>query len=160
MAALHRAAFPDAAWDAAAFAGLVAMPGAVALSADDGFLLGRIVAGEAEILTLAVHPRARRRGIATGLLARFEAAASRAGGARVFLEVAADNAAARALYGARGYGAVGHRPGYYAGPGGVSRDALVLARALQPGAPDRPRTGPAAPPAHPPPDRGGASENG
>jgi ribosomal-protein-alanine N-acetyltransferase len=80
MAALHRAAFPDAAWDAAAFAGLVAMPGAVALSADDGFLLGRIVAGEAEILTLAVHPRARRRGIATGLLARFEAAASRAGG--------------------------------------------------------------------------------
>jgi ribosomal-protein-alanine N-acetyltransferase len=48
----------------------------------------------------------------------------------MFLEVAADNTAARALYAAAGYQQVGQRRGYYAG--GI--DALVLARPLTSGA--------------------------
>jgi ribosomal-protein-alanine N-acetyltransferase len=48
----------------------------------------------------------------------------------MFLEVAAANAPARALYAAAGYQRVGERRGYYAG--GI--DALVLARPLTCGA--------------------------
>ncbi len=91
-----------------------------------GFLLGRILAGEAEVLTLAVHPDARRRGIGRDLLARFLARAAAGGAARAFLEVAEDNPGALALYAAAGFAAVGRRRGY-AAPG---VDALVMARDL------------------------------
>ncbi len=46
-------------WTAVEIAGLLATPGAFLIEAPDGFLIGRALAGEAELLTLAVAPSAR-----------------------------------------------------------------------------------------------------
>jgi len=83
-----------------------------------------------DVLSLAVDPAARRRGIGRALLAELLTQAWSAGAERVLLEVAADNEAALALYAAAGFDTVRRRVGYYAGPEGPgSVDALVLARA-------------------------------
>jgi ribosomal-protein-alanine N-acetyltransferase len=120
LAALHAASFPDA-WDAKAIADLLATPGTFAFHADDGFVLARVAAGEAEILTLAVAPSARGKGLGRVLLQAVITRARAMGAQTMFLEVGADNPAARALYAALGFTKVGDRKGYYQG-----RDALVL----------------------------------
>jgi ribosomal-protein-alanine N-acetyltransferase len=128
LAALHEAAF-DAAerWDAAAIETLLGMPGAFGLHIPGtGFVLARVAADEAEILTLAVAPAARRLGHGGVLLAGAMAAAVARGAAAMFLEVAEPNAAARALYAAAGFAEAGRRRRYY--PDGA--DALVLRREL------------------------------
>ena len=125
LAALHAEAF-DAPWDAPSLSALLASPGVFAVEEDDGFILIRVVADEAEILTLAVRPEARRQGGGARLV---QAAAGRAAGqgaARLFLEVAEDNAAARALYARAGFRFLGRRKAYYAAPDGGRTDALVL----------------------------------
>ena len=88
------------------------------------------MAGEAEILTIAVDPAARRQGIATRLLATFLAEARARNAESVFLEVATDNAAARALYAAAGFRTAGVRRDYYLTPQGHRVDALVLRRGI------------------------------
>lgn len=125
LASIHAEAF-DAPWDAAAFSDLLAQTGVIACAETDGFILIRVVADEAEILTLAVRPAARRRGMAARLTARAVAAAEANGATRLFLEVAEDNAAARALYGSLGFRAAGRRRGYYARKDGPAADALML----------------------------------
>lgn len=118
-------------WSAAEFAGFLADPLAfVLVEGDAGFLLGRAVAGEAEILTLAVVPEARRLGLARRLVARFLYQAQLRGAERAFLEVRADNAPALALYESAGFTSVGLRRGYYRDADGGGVDALVLARQL------------------------------
>ena len=87
----------------------------------------QLAGDEAEVITLAVRPSARRRGLARALTTRAVARAASAGATRVFLEVAEDNAAARALYEALGFGEVGSRPRYYARRDGSRVDALLLA---------------------------------
>ena len=126
LAALHAAAFP-APWDAAAFADLLGQAGVFAETEDDGFILVRAVADEAEILTLAVRPEARRRGVGGRLVQAAAARAAAIGAERLFLEVAEDNAAARGLYARGGFTETGRRRGYYPRPGGAAVDALVLA---------------------------------
>ena len=125
LAALHRAAFeaqPGAEiWDAEALGELLALPGAFALIVDAGgsplgFALGRVAAEEAEILTLALHPEARRLGLGRALVDALITRSAALGGRRVLLEVAADNNAARDLYAAAGFQQVGRRPGYYRRP--------------------------------------------
>lgn len=117
-------------WSEAAFAGLLAQPGVFLLTEPAGFVLGRVILDEAELLTLAVDPAARRQGTGRRLLAAFAAEASARGATRAVLEVAAGNAAARALYAGAGWAEAGRRRGYYRGTGGVVDDALILARAL------------------------------
>ncbi|MCQ4162409.1 ribosomal protein S18-alanine N-acetyltransferase [Roseomonas sp. GC11] len=137
LAALHAAAFPPHdRWDAAAMGQMLAMPGAFGLLVAEagsaevggaaGFILLRVAADEAEVLTLAVHPAARRQGFAQALLETGLAAAAARGAARVFLEVAVANAAARALYAGAGFAEAGRRRRYYADGG----DALVLSLEL------------------------------
>lgn len=128
LAALHAAAFPSGeAWGADAIAMMLAMPGAFGLWREaEGFVLARAAAGEAEILTLAVVPAARRKGLGAALLAGAMAAGRARGAEAMFLEVAEGNAAARALYLSFGFAEVGRRRRYY--PDGS--DALVLQRAL------------------------------
>jgi ribosomal-protein-alanine N-acetyltransferase len=134
LATLHARAFRSPPpWSAAVFAGFLADPLAFLLvEGDAGFLLGRAVAGEAELLTLAVAPDARRRGLGRKLLARFLYQARLRGADRAFLEVAADNPAAIALYESAGFAKVGSRRAYYLTPDGQRVDALVLARDLAP----------------------------
>jgi ribosomal-protein-alanine N-acetyltransferase len=137
LAELHAACF-DEAWDAEALGALLAMPGAFALIASEGerpgagpraigLVIARAIAGEAEILALGVRPSARRRGLGRRLLAAGLAEAEARGTGRIFLEVAADNWAAGALYRAAGFAEIGRRDNYYRRPGGGAA-ALVLAR--------------------------------
>lgn len=131
MAALHARCFTlPPPWSAADFAATLSDRGVLCLSRPDGFALFRSVADEAELLTLAVAPEARRRGLARDLLDEGFAQAAARGATRVFLEVAAENAGARALYAGAGFAEVGRRPGYYRHPDGTRADALILARAL------------------------------
>ncbi|NJS40643.1 MAG: GNAT family N-acetyltransferase, partial [Rhodobacteraceae bacterium] len=101
---------------------------------DAGFLLGRAVAGEAELLTVAVAPESRGRGLGQRLVSRFLYQARLRGAEVAFLEVAENNAPARAVYCRAGFTESGRRRGYYRTPEGRSVDALVLARVLTDGA--------------------------
>lgn len=132
LAALHARCFTvPRPWGEGEFAGFLDDPLAFLLvEGDAGFLLGRAVAGEAELLTLAVAPEARRRGLGRKLVARFVYQARLRGAETAFLEVASDNAAARALYARCGFAESGLRRGYYRGPDGVAVDAVVMARGL------------------------------
>lgn len=131
LAALHRLCFTyPRPWDASEFAALMDLRGSFVLGDARGFALGRAVADEVELLSLAVHPEFRRQGIGRARLAAFEAEGQRRGAGCAHLEVAADNAAARALYAAAGYRETGCRPGYYATPCGSRVDALILSKRL------------------------------
>jgi ribosomal-protein-alanine N-acetyltransferase len=132
LAELHAIAFPPAErWSAATFAALLALPGVFGLVvADQGLLLARVAADEAEILTLGVSPLARRAGCGAALLRAAEAQACADGARRIFLEVSIGNRAAHALYMSAGYSEVGRRARYYAD----GSDALILARPLSPAA--------------------------
>lgn len=126
LAALHASAF-DRPWDAAAFADLLAAGGVLAVAEPDGFILIRAAADEAEILTLAVRPEARGQGLAGALLRQALADAATHNVRRVFLEVADDNLAARAVYAKAGFEQAGIRARYYVRPDGSRHDALLLA---------------------------------
>lgn len=130
LARLHARCFTMAPrpWSAAEFAGLLAQPECHLSTLPKGFALGRSVAGEAELLTLAVAPEARRQGLGRRLTATFEAEAWTRGAREAFLEVAETNLPARGLYTALGWRAAGLRQGYF-GPG---IDAIVLRKDLLP----------------------------
>jgi ribosomal-protein-alanine N-acetyltransferase len=103
------------------------LPGAFGLIDErGGMLLARVAADEADVLTLAVLPMARRQGIASALLYAALAEMKARGGGSAFLEVATVNSAARALYARSGFVEVGRRRRYYAD----SSDAIVLRLSL------------------------------
>ena len=131
LAALHKSAFTTPRpWSEAEFAALLAGAGVFYLGDARGFVMGRAVAGEAEVLTLAVAPEQRRQGVARALMQGFAAQAQAAGAETAFLEVAADNHAAIALYLSLGYAEAGRRKRYFETPHGTRIDALVMAKPL------------------------------
>ncbi|OJY35132.1 MAG: ribosomal-protein-alanine acetyltransferase [Rhodobacterales bacterium 65-51] len=135
MADLHARCFTTPApWSARDMAALTEDPLCFVLTTEQGFLLGRAVAGEAELLTLAVAPEARRQGIASHLVHAFLDEARARGAETAFLEVSAKNAAALALYLRHGFAQAGLRRGYYATSDGQRIDALVLSHPLSPAA--------------------------
>jgi len=120
LARLHATSFPDP-WSADSIRELFAGAGVFAFSLPDGFILARTAGDEAEILTLAVAPVARRRGYGRLLIEAAAPHAQRLGAHGLFLEVATGNVAAHALYEGLGFIPVGRRKAYY----GV-QDADVL----------------------------------
>lgn len=133
MAALHARCFTvPRPWSQAEFASFLADPAVFALHGDGALLLGRVVLDEAELLTLAVAPETRRQGLGRRLLAGFVATAGARGARHGFLEVAADNGAALALYLGHGWSRAGRRRGYYTRPDAAPVDALTLTRILRP----------------------------
>jgi len=130
LAMIHEAAFqPGGCWGADAIRLMLDMPGTFGLhDLPNGFVLVRVAADEAEILTLAVSPGARRRGLGTALVVAAMASAAVRGARTMFLEVSERNAPARALYEAAGFRMAGRRRAYY--PDGA--DALVLRREFIP----------------------------
>ena len=83
------------------------------LHGEDGLVLARVAGEEAEILTLAVVPAARRHGVATGLLQAAIVRLVASGAAVAFLEVSVKNTAALRLYLRQGFTQTGRRPAYY-----------------------------------------------
>ncbi len=98
-----------------------------------GFSEYRVIADEAELCELAVHPAARRRGIARRLLADLCADAAARGAASIVLEVRAGNTPARGLYAAAGFEAIGTRRRYYADGEDAALYRRPLGSAAQPG---------------------------
>lgn len=136
LGGLHSQLF-DETWDEATFASLLEHPGTTALVAQAGrppillgFVIGQMAADEAEILSLGVAPQAHRAGIGLRLVQGLARAVARAEARQLFLEVAADNSAARALYAKAGFAEVGIRRGYYLRHGAPAVDALTLALVL------------------------------
>ncbi|MEQ9449930.1 MAG: ribosomal protein S18-alanine N-acetyltransferase, partial [Rhodospirillaceae bacterium] len=131
--ALHRAAF-DRPWHEKDFAKLLGQPGVAGWIYSDtepaGFVLVRAAADEAEILTLAVRPDRRRRGIAERLIKTACATLKDAGGLQLFLEVDNGNTAAVALYRKMGFARTGTRSGYYAAGTAAPSDTTIMALRL------------------------------
>jgi ribosomal-protein-alanine N-acetyltransferase len=129
MAQAHAAAFPSP-WSAAEFEALMAGPGVFGFLAGEseplGVILCRVAAAEMEVLTVGVSPKARRHGLARALMAAAVGAARQAGAEEAFLEVAADNAPACALYAGLGFRHAGVRRGYYDRGAEGRADALVM----------------------------------
>lgn len=136
LAAIHATGF-ERGWDAIEFERMladrlilahVARPGGK--GAPTGFAMSRVVVDEAEVLTVAVIPSARRAGLATSLLQHHLARLATAGARRVFLEVAEDNVAAIKLYQRHGFDEIARRNAYYARAKGPPATAIVMERVL------------------------------
>lgn len=134
LATLHAAAFTmPRPWTADEFASLIARKGVFLITHQtNGFALGRALAGEAELLTMAVVPNAQGQGIGHRLMDDFIAQARALGAEDVFLEVATTNAPAIALYLAHGFEDRGVRKGYYSAADGTPVDARVMGKTLKP----------------------------
>lgn len=124
LANLHKLCFPNKPWSADDFADLK-KSGCDVMASEHGFVVWRVVADEAEIITIGVHPDARRGGIADAMLTLVESDIKKRGGKKIFLEVAENNVPARALYEHNGYVQVGVRPKYYDGT-----DAILMEKIL------------------------------
>jgi len=132
LAALHARAF-DKPWSAGEIAKLLENAAVFALvsrgAETQGFVMAWAAAGDAELLTVAVVPEARRRGVGASLVTAAGVAALARGAASMHLEVAEDNEAAITLYAKLGYERAGRRHAYYGGEHG-SIDAIVMRRTL------------------------------
>ena len=134
IAALHAASFHRG-WSDVELEGLLIDPHVVTHRATlgqklAGFIMSRIVKGEAEVLSVAVAPAQRGRGVARQLLEVHLRRLASLGIRTVFLEVGEDNTPARRLYRRMGFGEVGRRKGYYADGPGPASAALTLRRDL------------------------------
>ena len=96
-----------------------------------GFVLSRAVAGEGEILTIAVHGKAGRAGLGWRLMQAAMREVKARGGDSLFLEVDDTNQAALGLYRNLRFETVGERPAYYKDKDGVRTTALVMKRDLR-----------------------------
>lgn len=128
LADLHAQAF-DKPWSAQDISALIGGAGAYAVMAQDqtplGMIMSRILFEEAEILTLAVAPDARRRGVGAALVSAAAGLARQGGALSLVLEVGEDNPGAIALYEAAGFVQSGRRRNYY-DRGGRQIDALLM----------------------------------
>ncbi len=133
LAQRHAAAFTGTMrpWSAKEFEALLASSLTHLIQTKNAFALTRIVADEAELLTLATDPTHRRQGHARALLQEIENHANAQGATTLFLEVSAENAAAIALYLSAGYKETARRSDYYHAPEGHRIDALILTKALK-----------------------------
>jgi ribosomal-protein-alanine N-acetyltransferase len=136
LAAIHRELF-DRPWESddmrrllesTAVRAFVAEAGPAQMLA--GFILGRVAADEAEILSIGVARAWQRCGLGGQLTGELAASLVRSGAQRLFLEVAADNAPALALYLRQGFHSVARRKSYYERRDAPAADALVLAKTL------------------------------
>ena len=140
LSEIHAGSFSRG-WSPSEFESLLVQPGTHALIAHSrgilgkksaaGFILYRLAADEAEILTVAVARAARRRGVGRALLDDALRHAYRAGAVRMFLEVEDTNRAAIALYRRTEFHEAGRREGYYREGRTTPAGALVMLRQLR-----------------------------
>jgi len=129
LARLHAQCFADR-WSAKEFGELLSGPGTFAVACGgpppNGFVVVRGAADECEILTLAVDPACRRRGLARALVIEALRLASTAGARKAYLEVAESNMPAISLYAALGFEILGTRQNYYQKRDSTPEHALVF----------------------------------
>jgi [ribosomal protein S18]-alanine N-acetyltransferase len=97
---------------------------------ENGFLVGRLIGPDAEILNVIIHPKYRRLGKARYLIDKFEKEAKEEGSSKCFLEVAESNSRANKLYQSLSYLSVGKRKNYYDFVDGRKDNALILAKEI------------------------------
>ena len=124
IADIHAQCFPHRPWAASEFADLK-KSGCDVIASENGFIVYRVIGDDAEIITIGVAPLARRAGIASAMLEIAARDAASRGATRMILDVAENNAAARALYERAGFIVDGVRPKYYDGV-----DAILMSRKL------------------------------
>lgn len=136
VAALHAASFASG-WEASEIEPMLSDKSVLAQGAFEagnggclGFVLSRAVAGEAEILTIAVSKAARGSGVGATLLGHHLAALAAAGVTKLFLEVEDGNGPALGLYRRFGFVEVGRRASYYRKPDGTTANAIIMRRDL------------------------------
>ena len=95
------------------------------VASDNGFIVWRTVADEAEIISIGVAPDARRSGIAGTLILLMEQELKKSSVVNVFLEVSEVNYPAKKLYEKYGFKPTGKRPKYYDGV-----DAIIMTKSL------------------------------
>jgi len=133
LARLHMRAYDRLRpWTAQDFASLLETPHVYLCTRAHAFALGRAVAGEVELLTIATDPEHRRQGLARACLADFEAEAKTRNATRSFLEVDHENPAAISLYESVGYATIATRDAYYSLRDGTRANALIMAKTLTP----------------------------
>ncbi len=121
---LHAECFPHRPWRASDFADLK-KSGCDIIASPNGFIVYRAIGTEAEIITIGVAPGARRNGIGAAMLGLIENDLKKRSVQKIFLEVAENNSAARAMYEKNGYIEIGRRPKYYDGI-----DALLMEKSI------------------------------
>ncbi len=139
LAELHREDFVRP-WNAGEFAALLAQEPVFGYAAREsgrsnagmaGFVLARLAAGEAEILSIAVARSCRRLGLGRQLMDAVLRELHKQRADALFLEVDETNVAAVSLYRRLGFREVGRRPGYYAAETGQKSGALIMRRDLR-----------------------------
>ena len=131
MAKLHlMSGSPTRPWSESEYKNLLAIDTIRFFYVEKGFLVGRLIGPEAEILNVIVHPKYRRLGKARYLIGMFETEAKDAGCSRCFLEVAESNSSAHTLYHDLGYLKVGQRKNYYEFVDGRKDNASILAKEI------------------------------
>ena len=95
-----------------------------------GFSMLRHLGDDVELITIAVDNKWRKRGVGGALMRAMIDDLLMSPAKKLFLEVAADNAAALKLYGKFGFQKVSERKGYYPRPDGTPATAIVMARDL------------------------------
>lgn len=134
MSRLHMRCFDDP-WSAVSFRGLLLDTSILTLGVErDGdlaaFAMAQTIAGESDILTVATDPDLRRQGLATTLIGALINRLGERGVSRITLDVAEDNAPARALYRGFGFTEDGRRPRYYTAGRDVPVDAVLMSRKM------------------------------
>lgn len=129
LARIHAASFvTPRAWSEAEIAETLGSYGCFLELALGGFLIGRVIVDEAELLTVAVAPEYRKQGIGMTLVDRFLNHAADRGATRAFLEVAQPNVSAQSLYLRAGFVESATRKNYYSAPDGGKVDAIVMTK--------------------------------
>lgn len=121
---LHSICFPHKPWTANDFSDLKTA-GCDIIASQNGFVVWRVVADEAEIITIGVRPEARKNGIAAAMLTLVENDLKKRGVKKIFLEVAENNVPAKKLYEQNGFIQISIRPKYYDGV-----DAILMEKNL------------------------------
>jgi ribosomal-protein-alanine N-acetyltransferase len=134
LSELHRASFHRG-WGKGEFEDMLAASSVLAhrlLSGRQvvGFIISRIAADEAEILSVAIASNQRGRGLSRNLVGQHLGYLLGHGVQRVFLEVEENNMPAVKLYQRAGFRVVGKREQYYSDASGAKLNALVMQRDL------------------------------
>jgi len=131
MAKLHlMSGSPTRSWSESEYKNLLATDKIRFFYVENGFLVGRLIGQDAEILNVIIHPKYRRLGKARHLISKFENEAKNVGSSRCFLEVAESNSSANKLYHDLGYLKVGQRKNYYKFIDGRKDNASILAKEI------------------------------